>query len=90
MKKFTKEQVIELVMNAEGLLISTNAGERFVKGGEDCIEFANELKTIDFCGEVDNVPSDITKSPNYEPEWPTFKFSGSDTTDGDVYINIGE
>lgn len=46
MKTLTKEQVIELVSKADGLLISNNAGERHVNGWDECIEFADTLKDM--------------------------------------------
>lgn len=87
----TKEQVIDLVRHVDGLLISSNGGEGFVHGGCECVEFADWLETLYFEGEVEPVP-DISNSPYYAPEWPTYKFSAHDcdTTDSDIYINIGE
>lgn len=90
MKKLTKEQVIELVKSADSLLISTNAGEGIVNGWDECVKFANNLNEYYFYGEADEIPAGISESPYYEPEWPTFRFSSSDTPDGDIYINIGE
>lgn len=94
MKTLTKEQVIELVSSADGLLISTNAGERHVYGWDECIEFADTLKDMHFDGFVsaDKAPRDITESPEYTPEWGVYKFSdpNCNTVDGDIYINIGE
>lgn len=86
----TKEQVIEMVQSVDGLLISTNAGEGFVKGWDKCIEFASQLLNYCFCGEVakNKIPKDIIESPYYEPDWATFKFSSSGMPDGDIYINI--
>lgn len=87
MKTLTKEQVIELVSSADGLLIATNAGERYVNGWDECIEFAKMLNKMHFDGFVPaaEAPVDITESPDYEPEWGVYKFS-----DPDVYVNIGE
>ena len=92
MKTLTKEQVIELVSSADGLLIATNAGERHVNGWDECIEFAETLKDMNFDGFVpaDKAPADITESPEYEPEWGVYKFSTPNCTDSDIYINIGE
>lgn len=94
MKTLTKEQVIKLVSNADGLLISNNAGERHVNGWDECIEFAEMLKNMYFHGFVPSgeAPRDITESPYYTPEWGVYKFSAPDcnTIDSDLYINIGE
>lgn len=92
MKTLTKEQVIELVSSADGLLIATNAGERHVNGWDECIEFAETLKDMNFDGFVpaDKAPADIRESPEYEPEWGVYKFSTPNCTDSDIYINIGE
>lgn len=94
MKTLTKEQVIELVSSADGLLIATNAGERHINGWDECIEFAETLKDMHFNGFVpaDKAPADITESPEYEPGWGVYKFSDPDcdTTDSNIYVNIGE
>ena len=94
MKTLTKEQVIELVSSADGLLIATNAGERHVNSLDECIEFAETLKDMHFDGFVpaDKAPADITESPEYEPEWGVYKFSATNcaTIDSDIHINIGE
>lgn len=94
MKTLTKEQVIELVSSADGLLIATNAGERHVNSLDECIEFAETLKDMHFDGFVpaDKAPADITESTEYEPEWGVYKFSAPNCTtiDSDIYINIGE
>lgn len=94
MTTLTKEQVIELVSSADGLLISNNAGERHINCWDECIEFAETLKDMYFDGFVpaDKAPADITESPEYAPEWGVYKFSDpySNTIDSDIYINIGE
>ena len=91
MKTLTKEQVIELVSKAEGILIATNAGEQVTR---QCEELAESLKGLSYHGLIaeDKAPADITESPNYEPEWGVYKFSASDcnTIDSDLYVNIGE
>lgn len=91
MKTLTKEQVIELVNKAEGILISTNAGEQVTS---QCDELAESLKGLSYQGLIaaDKAPADITESANYEKEWGVYKFSDPDcdTTDGDIYVNIGE
>lgn len=91
MEKLTKTQVIELVKNADGVLICTNAGETVVSGWDNCIEFASTLEAMHFEGALsfEETPCDITSSPNYEPEWSTYKFSGNNP-DADIYVNIGE
>ena len=86
MKTLTKEQVIELVSSADGVLISTNAGEMTITDWDELIEYSETLKDMHFDGFVpaDKAPTDITGSP--------YKFSDpySNTVDGDIYINIGE
>ncbi|WP_315333648.1 hypothetical protein [Porphyromonas endodontalis] len=94
MKTLTKEQVIELVRTADGVLISTNAGEMTITDWDELIEYSETLKDMHFDGFVpaDKAPTDITGSPYYTPEWGVYKFSDpySNTVDGDIYINIGE
>lgn len=91
MKTLTKEQVIELVIKAEGILIATNAGEQVTS---QCEELAESLKGMCYHGLIaeDKAPADITESPNYEKEWGVYKFSdpNCNTIDSDIYINIGE
>nr|DAW15934.1 MAG TPA: hypothetical protein [Caudoviricetes sp.] len=91
MKPLTKEQVIELVSKAEGVLIATNAGEQVTS---HCEELAESLKGMCYHGLIaeDKAPADIAESPSYEKGWGVYKFSAPDcnTIDSDLYINIGE
>lgn len=80
--------------SADGVLISTNAGEMTITDWDELIEYSETLKDMHFDGFVpaDKAPTDITGSPYYTPEWGVYKFSDpySNTVDGDIYINIGE
>ena len=94
MKTLTKEQVIERVSTADGVLISTNAGEMTITDWNELIDFSKSLEGMYFHGLIsaDKAPTDITGSPYYTPEWGVYKFSdpNCNTIDSDIYINIGE